>query len=131
MKKYYIALFLIFFIGKNYVASQINSHNDSVINALQGRTGPEIITIYPLVGDKELIKTNYSVIYPILILNGIQIREITLLNCFRNYFDKTKIKKIKHITKEQAAKKGILNVPKDGVLFVTTKKGYYFDFLCE
>ena len=43
----------------------------------------------------------------------------------------TKIAKIKQISVEKAQRKGILNAPKDGVLFVTTKKGYYFDLSCE
>ena len=53
------------------------------------------------------------------------------MNCFRNRFDFTNIKNTKLISKAKAEKKGIPNVPKDGVLFVTTKKGYYFDFSCE
>jgi hypothetical protein len=38
---------------------------------------------------------------------------------------------MRSITKEQAERRGISDVPKDGVLFVTTKRGYYFDFSCE
>ena len=53
------------------------------------------------------------------------------MNCFRNRFDFTNMKNTKLISKAKAEKKGIPNVPKDGVLFVTTKKEYYFDFSCE
>ena len=41
------------------------------------------------------------------------------------------MKSKKLITKIEAEKKGILNPPKDGVLFITTKEDYYFDFSCE
>ena len=92
--------------------------------------------IYPLISDKnieERKKTGIDChfIYPLLILNDIIIREEEKVNCFRNRFKFANIKSTKQITKAEAEKKGILNVPKDGVLFVTTKKGYYFDFSCE
>jgi hypothetical protein len=89
------------------------------------------VYIYPLTGDKNIEKIKHcGFIYPLLILNGVIIREETKINWFRNHFDRTKTK-IKLVSAEKARKKGILNVPKDGVLFVTMKKGYYFDFSCE
>jgi len=92
--------------------------------------------IYPLINDKDIEerkKTGIycSFIYPLLILNNVLINEQKNVNYFRNYFDRTKIKKVKLVSKEEAENLGIPNVPKDGVLFVTTIKGYYFDFLCD
>ena len=63
--------------------------------------------------------------------NNVPIKDEKMVDCFRNHFDRTKIKKIKKISKVEAEKKGIPNVPEDGALLVTTKKGYYFDFFCE
>jgi hypothetical protein len=113
------------------VTNIICQNTDSIIVS---SGSPSII--YPLISDKsieELKKTrgHYSFIYPLLILNGIIIREEEKINCFRNHFEFVNVKSTKRISKEEADKKGIPNVPKDGVLFVTTKKGYYFDFSCE
>jgi hypothetical protein len=121
-------------ICQNNDKSQANSQRDSADSIV-------VLTfdayfIYPLTSDRSIEKFKKrgiycSFIYPLLILNGIIIRDEEKVNCFRNHFDRTKIKKIKSLSKEKAEKKGISNVPKDGVLFVTMKKGYYFDFSCE
>jgi hypothetical protein len=113
------------------VTNIICQNTDSIIVS---SGSPSII--YPLISDKnieERKKTGIGChfIYPLLILNGIIIREEKKVNCFRNQFEFANVKSIKQITKAEVEKKGILNVPKDGVLFVTTKKGYYFDFSCE
>lgn len=90
------------------------------------------VYIYPLTSDKNIEKIKHcGFIYPLLILNGVIIREETKINCFRNHFEFVYIKSTKRISKKEAERKGIFNVPKDGVLFVTTKKDYYFDFSCE
>jgi hypothetical protein len=107
---------------------QTDEKNDTV---LQGRTGPVIFTVFPLATDIHLKNSKHSIVYPLLVVNNVLIRDEKMVNCFRNHFDRTKIKKIKSISKEEAEKKGISNVPKDGVLFVTMKKGYYFDFACQ
>ena len=107
------------------IMGQTGEKRDTV---LQGRTGPDIVTVFPLVNDVNLKKSKYSVIYPLLVVNNVIISDTTALNCFRNHFNRTKIIKTKRISKEEAEKMGIPNVPKDGVLFITTKKGYYFDF---
>ena len=69
--------------------------------------------------------------FDLLILNDVIIRDEEKVNCFRNRIQHANIKSTKRITKAEAEKKGIPNVPKDGVVFVTTKKGYYFDLSCE
>lgn len=92
--------------------------------ALEGKTGPDIFLLFPLADDSILKQNRYQLIYPLLIVNDSIIRDIEKVNSFRNNIDKTKIRKIKRITKEKAERMGISKVPKDGVLFVTTKKGY-------
>ena len=124
MNKYVILLLLMCFALS--IMGQENKENDT---ALQGRTGGFIV--FPLNNDSSLKNSNYSIIYPLLVVNNVIISDTEALNCFRNHFDRTKIAKIKQISAEKAQKKGILNAPKDGVLFVTTKKGYYFDLSCE
>ena len=126
MKRFFILIFLM--VNVIYVICQ---NTDSI---MVSSGSPSII--YPLISDKnieERKKTGIDChfIYPLLILNDIIIREEEKVNCFRNRFKFANIKSTKQITKAEAEKKGILNVPKDGVLFVTTKKGYYFDFSCE
>ena len=119
---------------KSQSKSQVISSDSVVVWAINGH----VRCFYPLTSDRrieELKRTigedSYSVIYPLLILNDVIIREEEKVNCFRNRFELVNIKRTKRISKEEAERKGILNVPKDGVLFVTTKKGYYFDFSCE
>jgi len=114
----------------------------NIVNVICQNTDNVIIStcspsiIYPLISDKNIEKyketrMNCHFDYPLLILNGIIFREEEKVNCFRNRFDLANIKKIKRISQKEAEKKGISNVPNDGVLFVTIKKGYYFDFSCE
>ena len=91
--------------NKLQTISQIASDDSIVVSAI------DALLVYPLTSDKSI--------------------EEKKVNCFRNRFDFTNIKNTKLISKAKAEKKGIPNVPKDGVLFVTTKKGYYFNFSCE
>jgi len=111
------------------IMGQTEERNDTV---LQGRICDIVITkLFPLTNDSILKTSNHPVIFPLLIVNDVPIRDEKKVNCFRNHFDKTKIKRLKSISKAQAERRGITNVPKDGVLFVTTKKGYCFDFSCK
>lgn len=126
MNKYYILLLLMCFTHS--IVGQTEGKNDTV---LQGRTGLDIVTVFPLVNDSTLKKNKYPIIFPLLMVNDVPINDEKMINCFRNHFDRTKITKMKRISKEEAERKGISNVPKDGVLFVTVKKRYYFDFFCE
>lgn len=126
MKSFFIFIFLMI-----CAANMIGQNADSIIVS----SGcPSII--YPLINDKnteQLKKTGVDChfIYPLLIVNNIIIREEEKVNCFRNQFEFANMKSKKLITKIEAEKKGILNPPKDGVLFITTKEDYYFDFSCE
>lgn len=126
MKKFFIFVFLT--INTTNVVCQ---NTDSVIVS---SGNPAII--YPLTSDKNIEERKNAGIdchftYPLLILNGLIIREKEKVDCFRNQFKFTNIKSSKRITKAEAEKKGIPDVPKDGVLFVTIKKGYYFDLSCN
>jgi len=129
MKKFFVILF--FIIGSlQQINSQVTSLDSIVVSAI------DVLPIYPLISDKnieKLKKTNgyYNFIYPLLVFNGVIIREETKINCFRNRIEFVNIKKTKLISKEKAEKMGIPDVPKDGVLFVTAKKNYFFDFSCE
>jgi len=118
-------------VCENHIYGQAENRQDSIQNALSGKTGPDIITLFPLTNDINLTKSRYPVIYPLLVINNLQIKDGKMINCFRNNFDRTKINRIKLLSKEKAEKMGMQNVPKDGVLFITIKKGYYFDFSCE
>lgn len=117
--------------NKLQTISQIASDDSIVVSAI------DALLVYPLTSDKSIEEykkragVNNHFIFPVLILNDIIIREEKKVNCFRNRFDFTNMKNTKLISKAKAEKKGIPNVPKDGVLFVTTKKGYYFDFSCK
>ena len=129
MKGKIILIFLIFSIThigcKTQENSQILSDEKIVIS-----TCP--VFIYPLTSDKKIERIKHcGFIYPLLILNGIIRREEKQINYFRNQFDFSNIKKTKRISQKEAEKKGISNVPKDGVLFVTTKKGCCFVLSCE
>ena len=70
-------------------------------------------------------------IYPLLILNNVIIRDQEEVECLRSKLGLIPIERTKTITKEKAEKLGIPDVPKDGVVFVTTKKGVYIDLSCE
>ena len=126
MNRYFILFLLTYFAHSTM--GQAEEKNDTV---LKGKTGPDIVTVFPLVNDTNLKNSKYSVVYPLLVVNDAIISDTMSLNCFRNHFDKTKITKTKLISKEKAEKRGLQNIPKDGVLFVTTKKGYNFDFSCK
>lgn len=126
MKKFFISIFLTVSI-----TNIICQNTDSIIVS---SGGPAII--YPLTNDKNIEERKNAgidchFIYPLLILNGLIIREKEKVDCFRNQFKFANIKSTKRITKAEAEKKGIPNVPKDGVLFVIIKKGYYFDLSCS
>jgi len=107
-----------------YLLTSMGQDKLRIDAALEGKTGPEIFVLFPLADDTILKQNRYPLLYPLLIVNDTIIREIEIVNCFRKNIDKTKIRKINRITKAKAERMGISNVPKDGVLFVTTKKGY-------
>ena len=92
--------------------------------------------IYPLTHKNHTNKLlerhgNRCFIYPLLILNNVIIRDQEKVECFRSKLGLIPIERSKLITKEKAGKLGIPDVPKDGVVFVTTKKGSYIDLSCE
>lgn len=80
--------------------------------------------IFPLNSDGIVnAHTRGGIVYPLLIVNGVIIRDENQLNNFRNnYLDKIRKRK-KFYTKEKATKMGIKDAPRDGVVWVTTRKG--------
>jgi len=136
--KWFFILFILIFSVTNIVCQNNRLQENSQVVFADSILVSSIdaFFIHPIVSDRgieKLKKTGEycSFIYPLLILNNVIIREEKKVDCFRNSFEWVNIKKTKRISKVEAEKKGIPNVPKDGVLFVTTKKGYYFDFSCE
>ena len=90
------------------------------------------VIYYPLTNDTKFqsdIQTDWGrlYIYPLLVLNNVIIRDSAALAKFRNTIKYTDIKKTKHLSKPEAEKLGIRDIPKDGVLFVNTKRGYLID----
>src|SRR5690625_5258618 len=118
MKRFFIFMFLMVSI-----TNIIGQNTDSIIVSSGSPT-----IIYPLISDKNIEERKKSgidchFIYPLLILNDSIIREEEKVNCFRNRYEFANIKSTKRITKAEADKKGIPNVPKDGVLFITDLDG--------
>jgi len=128
MKRFFVVLLCLIGIVTN-INCQGNDSKIASADSIVASSGPPGFFMHPLTSDQwfENCK-NCDYIYPLLILNGIIIREEEKLNYFRNTFKFTDIKRDKLISKEKAEKMGISNVPKDGVIFVTMKRGYYFDF---
>ena len=109
------------------------AHSQTVIHLNMSHNPVKADVPFPLLSD-SLLKANeafYNVLYPKLVVNIVIISDTAALNCFRNHFDRTKIATVKQVSAEKARKMGVPNVPKDGVIFVTTKKGYFFDFSCK
>ena len=75
----------------------------------------------------KAIHRDFKILNPLLVLNSVIIRDSVMIDCFRNKFDKRNIKSIKSLSKIEAEKRGLTDISEDGVLLVTTKKGYYFD----
>ncbi len=117
-----LVVFLTLFLSNQLFSQETQN------NALSGKI-IDIIVLYPISSDTQIKQIPKKIIiYPNLVVNNIIIYDTSAINYFRNHFDRTKIAKIKHVSAEKARKMGIMNVSKDGALFVTTKKDYYFDF---
>lgn len=107
----------------------------NVEDMLKGKFGADFI--YPLSSDQSLskLKCDYCLIYPLLIVNGVVIRDEDKVNNFRNHYaDKIgrrmfggRVKGVKSFTQQEAIKLGIMDVPKDGVVWVTLPKKCIID----
>ena len=79
-------------IGNNHLYGQLDNKCDSsVLIALQGKTGPSGFTVFPLATDAHLKNSRHPVVYSLLVVNNLIIRDEKMVNYFRNHFDKTKI----------------------------------------
>ena len=76
---------------------------------------------------KSFSEKGCSFIYPLLVLNGIVIRDKKMVDYYRNNIDKTRTNS-KYVPKNKSANLNIADIPEDGVLFVTTKSDYFFEF---
>lgn len=140
MKKMLIVFFLCFTMA---LMAQENVTSDNFLlqdvvqveNMLKGKLGADFI--YPLSSDQFLseLKLDYCLIYPLLVVNGVVIRDEDKVNNFRNnYADKIgtrmfgrRVKGVKSFTQQEAIKLGIKDVPEDGVVWVTLPKRYIID----
>lgn len=86
---------------------------------LEGRV-IDVATLYPLSDDSHLDKTPYPVIRPLLVLNGIPIRDSVILNFFRNKRSKKILYSSRLISQNEGTMLGFTDVPLDGVLFINT-----------
>ncbi len=138
MKKIIILIFLAIGIAN------ANCQNSDSVAVIANNTLPQSNRIiafcasfnYPLTykGYTDELLGRYGdacFIYPLLILNNVIIRDQEEVECFRSKLGLIPIERTKTITKEKAEKLGIPDVPKDGVVFVKTKKGSYIDLTCE
>jgi hypothetical protein len=120
----------------------LENQTDSILREYEnGKRIPMVICVnlvavdFPLISDKGLRHTNilfhnFKILKPLLVVNDVVVRDSVAINCFRNNFDKRKIKSIKKLSELQAIQKGIKNIPKDGVLLVYLREKYVLD-LCK
>lgn len=123
MKKLFIII--LFIISTGFSFSQ-NSKNTSAVDAY---------IIYPLTSDKKIEELNRAHIiqyfaYPLLIVNNIIIREEEEIDTFRNNIQYKDIRSTKMINKITAEKKGIRDVPEDGVIIVRLKQRLFWELTC-
>lgn len=141
MKKIIILIFLTIGIAnancQNSDSIVATANNGEVDNNPSSQSNRVVFTagslVYPLCGhtNGQLKRRDRHYVYPLLILNNVIIRDQEEVECFRSKLGLIPIVRIKTITKEKAEKLGIPDVPKDGVVFVKTKKGVYVDLSCE
>jgi len=126
---------IIFIIGLLVFITNVYSQDSLENRTIKLRPG---FCIYPLASDsaikteEELYRFENRFIYPLLVINNVVVRDTKNIECFRNMAQKIKIKKIKSYNKINAITKlRMKDVPKDGVLFVTTKKRQYIELNCN
>ena len=140
MKKILIVFFLCFTVAM--MAQEKAVSDDFVVHdvvqvedMIKGKLGADFT--YPLSSDQFLsdLKYDYCLIYPLLVVNGVVIRDEDKVDNFRNnYADKIgarmfgrRVKGVKSFTQQEAIKLGIKDVPEDGVVWVTLPKKYIID----
>lgn len=95
----------------------------------------DVVLTYPTMSDAEVDnfskRGNGLIINPTLIINNMVIRDTVMINCFRNQFQTLLRNKIivkeKLMKAEDAYKKGLTDISKDGVILIKTKKKYFLD----
>ncbi|MBQ9386808.1 MAG: hypothetical protein IJU24_08015 [Bacteroidaceae bacterium] len=95
----------------------------------------DVVLTYPTMSDAEVDnfskRGNGLIINPTLIINNMVIRDTVMINCFRNQFQTLLRNKIivkeKLMKAEDAYKKGLTDISKDGVILIKTKNKYFLD----
>lgn len=96
---------------------------DTVRRCLSGTLGPSIYVAYPMMNDSSLVSTRYSILYPLLVVNDIPLRDTIAVNHFRNHFSKDMVLgNIKFYTQQKGIAQGYKDCPPDGVLIVKLRK---------
>jgi len=89
-------------------------------NDLKGTTSPF-----------EVVKPKGEKKERLLVINNIIFCDTNIISCVVKKINPLKVKKVVVITAYEAEKRGFKDVPKDGILFVTTKKGYFVELECK
>ena len=95
-------------------------------------SGHSVTVVYPITSDASLdsLKNtphHVNIIYPLLVVNGIVIRDRIILDKFRNTIKRSDIKHIKVIERERAMKIGLTEVPDYGAVLITLRKNCIFE----
>jgi len=98
--------------------------------ALEGKAIDLVLKmVYPLSSDSALYNNSLAehpldVEYPALVIDNVYISSKEDVDYFRNHINfNDDIERIKHLSIRKAKKKGVTEIPKDGVLWVKLKKG--------
>lgn len=89
----------------------------------------ELKMVYPLSSDSALYNNSLTehpldIEYPALVIDDVYISSKEDIDYFRNHINfNDDIERIKHLSIRKAKKKGVAEIPKDGVLWVKLKKG--------
>ncbi|MCQ2065096.1 MAG: hypothetical protein MJY66_04460 [Bacteroidaceae bacterium] len=125
-----IILILLFTCFRVISYSQEVTNSQAVSDLLITGRLVDICFPYPTISDQEIKEMNISsdlIIYPTLIVNNIIITDTIAINLFRNNVRKENIARKRFLLEEQARKKGIPEVSKDGVLLIRLKRNFYWN----
>lgn len=96
---------------------------DTVRSCLYGVLGPSLYTVYPLLDDSSLISSRYPSLYPLLVVNGIPVRDSIVVNLFRNHYDRDMVLCCNKLyTQQQGIALGYNDCPLDGILIMKSRK---------
>lgn len=138
----YLFITLSLFVSSNLlsqtsVSERVSTYKkEKPLVGFLGELKDTVFEYYPIQPDyaweyfSNFAKKNSLVVlkYPLLIVNGMVIRNVDMLNSFRNN-DSVQFKKTILMSQSEARRKlNIPNIPKDGVIIVFTTKKQLIDF---